>query len=137
MPENPCLRCGACCAHYRVSFYWREADDTPDGTVPLALTEDITPFYRCMRGTNQPTPHCIALTGEPGQDVACSIYARRPSPCREFGVQWRDGWLFYDEDGLARCNAARRAFGLPPLLVERTPGGVTTPPHDVPLPRAG
>ncbi|HBP8873638.1 TPA: YkgJ family cysteine cluster protein, partial [Escherichia coli] len=24
---NPCMRCGACCAFFRVSFYWAEADD--------------------------------------------------------------------------------------------------------------
>ncbi|MEG6657786.1 YkgJ family cysteine cluster protein, partial [Pseudomonas aeruginosa] len=22
--DNPCLTCGACCAHFRVSFYWGE-----------------------------------------------------------------------------------------------------------------
>ncbi|EEX7666747.1 YkgJ family cysteine cluster protein, partial [Escherichia coli] len=23
---NPCMTCGACCAFFRVSFYWAEAD---------------------------------------------------------------------------------------------------------------
>ena len=27
---NPCVTCGACCAHFRVSFYWAEADDGRD-----------------------------------------------------------------------------------------------------------
>ncbi|MBR7358785.1 YkgJ family cysteine cluster protein, partial [Klebsiella pneumoniae] len=22
---NPCMTCGACCAYFRVSFYWAEA----------------------------------------------------------------------------------------------------------------
>ncbi|THB82127.1 YkgJ family cysteine cluster protein, partial [Pantoea allii] len=22
--SNPCVSCGACCAHFRVSFYWAE-----------------------------------------------------------------------------------------------------------------
>lgn len=28
---NPCLDCGICCTHFRISFYWAEADDTPGG----------------------------------------------------------------------------------------------------------
>ncbi|MLR39642.1 YkgJ family cysteine cluster protein, partial [Salmonella enterica subsp. enterica] len=23
---NPCMTCGACCAYFRVSFYWAEGD---------------------------------------------------------------------------------------------------------------
>ncbi len=49
---NPCMTCGACCAYFRVSFYWAEADDA-GGLVPSALTEPLTPFLRCMSGTNQ------------------------------------------------------------------------------------
>ncbi len=40
---NPCMTCGACCAYFRVSFYWAEADDA-GGLVPSALTEPLTPF---------------------------------------------------------------------------------------------
>ena len=40
---NPCMTCGACCAYFRVSFYWAEADDA-GGPVPSALTEPLTPF---------------------------------------------------------------------------------------------
>ena len=50
--HNPCMTCGACCAYFRVSFYWAEASDG-GGTVPVDLTEPLTPFLRCMRGTNQ------------------------------------------------------------------------------------
>lgn len=41
---NPCMTCGACCAYFRVSFYWAEGDDA-SGRVPASLTESITPFY--------------------------------------------------------------------------------------------
>ncbi|ENB3270628.1 YkgJ family cysteine cluster protein, partial [Escherichia coli] len=46
---NPCMTCGACCAFFRVSFYWTEADDA-GGKVSVSLTEQISPFHRCMRG---------------------------------------------------------------------------------------
>ncbi len=26
-PENPCINCGACCAYFRVSFYWAESTE--------------------------------------------------------------------------------------------------------------
>ncbi|EFI5874754.1 YkgJ family cysteine cluster protein, partial [Escherichia coli] len=52
---NPCMTCGACCAFFRVSFYWAEADDA-GGKVPVSLTEQISPFHRCMRGTSQKNP---------------------------------------------------------------------------------
>ena len=56
---NPCMTCGACCAYFRVSFYWAEADDA-GGLVPSALTEPLTPFLRCMSGTNQRQSRCAA-----------------------------------------------------------------------------
>lgn len=59
---NPCMTCGACCAYFRVSFYWAEADDA-GGLVPAALTEPLTPFLRCMSGTNQRQSRCAALSG--------------------------------------------------------------------------
>ncbi|MEJ5225314.1 MAG: YkgJ family cysteine cluster protein [Anaerolineales bacterium] len=113
--ENPCLTCGACCAFARVSFYWGEADDAPGGTVPAALTEDITPFYRAMRGTNQKQPRCIALHGVVGQAAHCTIYEKRPSPCRGFGIQFIDGKVLATPDELAHCNHARAIHGLPPI----------------------
>ncbi|MBL8371091.1 MAG: YkgJ family cysteine cluster protein [Burkholderiaceae bacterium] len=76
-----CQRCGACCAAYRVSFYWAEADDAPGGTVPAGLTLPLGPHLRCMQGTETQPVRCVALRGEVGQRVACSIYDQRPSPC--------------------------------------------------------
>lgn len=40
---NPCMSCGACCAFFRVSFYWAEGSDA-GGCVPVELTEPVSPF---------------------------------------------------------------------------------------------
>ncbi|MDX5332860.1 MAG: YkgJ family cysteine cluster protein, partial [Gammaproteobacteria bacterium] len=61
---NPCVECGACCATFRVSFYWAEADDAPGGTVPADLTARLNAHRRVMQGTDQPEPRCCALEGE-------------------------------------------------------------------------
>lgn len=107
---NSCLQCGACCGFFRVSFYWAEADDG-GGLTPAPLTEPITPFVRCMQGTNsQSHCRCIALEGNIGQTVSCKIYAQRPSPCREFLRSGEHGKENSD------CNRARAGYGLVPLL---------------------
>ena len=98
---HPCQTCGACCASFRVSFYWAEANDAPGGTVPVELTESLTPHLRCMRGTNAKQPRCTALSGQVGQEVACQIYPLRASPCHE--VQLGD----------EQCLKARQKHGLP------------------------
>ena len=103
MSNSPCLDCGACCACYRVSFYWREVSELEVTGVPLALTEKLNHHRMVMLGTNQKSPHCIALQGEIGVAVNCSIYDRRPSPCREF------------EAGTERCREARNKHGLADL----------------------
>ena len=105
---NPCMTCGACCAYFRVSFYWAEADDA-GGLVPSALTEPLTPFLRCMSGTNQRQSRCTALSGEIGESVHCTIYHQRPSPCREFAMSGEGGELN------EACDRARARYGLPPL----------------------
>ena len=105
---NPCMACGACCASYRVSFYWAEADDG-GGTVPAGLTVPVSPFLRAMAGTNQHAPRCVALEGQVGGPCACRIHALRPGPCREFGASWEQG------QHEPRCDAARQKHGLAPL----------------------
>ncbi|HOK94865.1 MAG TPA: YkgJ family cysteine cluster protein [Anaerohalosphaeraceae bacterium] len=107
--ESACLSCGACCAYYRCSFYWAEADSVPGGTVPAALTEKLNDFRLAMRGMSGPNPRCIALLGEVGKSVRCSIYDLRPSVCREFPVAWENG------QPNPRCDKARMAWGLDPL----------------------
>ncbi|WOD13077.1 YkgJ family cysteine cluster protein [Pseudomonas sp. NyZ704] len=114
---SPCLNCGACCATFRVSFYWGETDDSPGGLVPQHLTEQISPFLSCMQGTNQPVPRCTALMGQVGEGVRCNIYEKRSTSCREFA--------WHGENGLSNedCQRARARHGLPPLpdVLERIP----------------
>jgi Fe-S-cluster containining protein len=107
--RNPCLDCGACCAHFRVSFYWNEADPAAGGATPTELTEQLTAHYAVMRGTNRRPRRCIALQGEVGKQVLCAIHASRPSPCRVFQASWSDG--VHNE----HCDRARAAYGLAPL----------------------
>jgi len=103
-----CRNCGACCATYRVSFYWAEADDAPGGWVPAELTQKLTPHTVCMRGTSQHSPRCEQLQGEiPG--ALCGIYSLRPTPCRELEPYTEDGKVS------AQCAKARAAHGLPAL----------------------
>ncbi|QXI29811.1 YkgJ family cysteine cluster protein [Pseudomonas vanderleydeniana] len=105
---NPCLNCGACCSYFRVSFYWGECV-SGGGLVPDELVSQISPSRVAMIGTEGKKPRCTALEGEVGQGVSCSIYNQRSSPCREFDAAWENG------EPNERCDAARAAFGLPPL----------------------
>lgn len=98
--DNPCLACGACCASFRVSFYWGEAASLG---LPDALTEQVTPHIACMAGTNASRPRCAALRGEIGGPVSCGAYGMRPSPCREV------------MPGDAKCARARALHGFPVL----------------------
>jgi len=101
-----CQSCGACCACFRVDFHpvelaggafaWGEG-------VPLAMTVPVTANIVRMAGTDAAAPRCVALAGEIGQAVECTIYAARPSPCREFDTEH------------GACNRARQRCGLPPL----------------------
>ncbi len=85
--DNPCVGCGACCRHFRVSFYHGELDTQPGGYVPAELTTQITPFRACMKGTEAGKGRCVAHQ----EDGRCAIYERRPSVCREFPVFREDG----------------------------------------------
>lgn len=96
---SPCLDCGACCASYRVSFYWAEA---PERGLPEALYEPLGRWYACMRGTASAPVRCAALDGEIGRAVTCTVYEHRPSPCRAL------------QAGDEHCRRARARHGLPP-----------------------
>ena len=124
-PMHPCLACGACCAHYRVSLHWSEADPGLGGVTPAALTEPFGLHQLTMRGTSQPRPHCVALIGAVGQAKGCSIYVRRPSPCRDLKAAWEDG------SPSPQCDRARQAYGLVPLSRQDWP---TLTPTPMPLP---
>lgn len=107
---NPCINCGACCAFFRVSFYWGETTDG-SGRVPAEMTMKVNDFLSCMSGTSGKTVRCSALQGEVGQTVCCSIYEDRSSTCREFEYSWEKG--VHQPD----CDKARAAYGLPPLVM--------------------
>jgi Fe-S-cluster containining protein len=74
-----------------------------EGGVPSAMTVPVTAQLVRMRGTDASPPRCVALDGEVGLAVSCTIYGARPSPCREFDVT-------HDA-----CARARARHGLPPL----------------------
>ena len=112
MEPNHCLACGACCAYYRASFYWTEADDATPGGVPVQLTQKITSARLAMRRTTGADPRCIALEGEIGVNVYCAIYPSRSLICRDFSPSWIDG------SPNEKCDQARLAYGLQPLKPE-------------------
>lgn len=101
-----CQSCGACCVSFRVDFHPAElaggAFAWGEG-VPLAMTLPVTPNIVRMRGTDDAPPRCIALAGQIGEAVNCTIYDGRPSPCREFDIEH------------AACNRARQRCGLPAI----------------------
>jgi uncharacterized protein len=106
---HPCLTCGACCAAYRVSLHWSEAEPTLGGRVPIELTETFGAHQRSMRGTWAKQPHCIALQGTVGETVSCAIYEGRPNACRDLTMSWEDG------SPNPQCDRARALYGLAPL----------------------
>ncbi|MHC6227279.1 YkgJ family cysteine cluster protein [Pseudomonas sp. X10] len=106
--HNPCLSCGACCGHFRVSFFWGECTSA-GGVVPDDLVVQINPTRVAMIGTDSKPCRCIGLEGEIGKQVSCTLYTQRSSPCREFEASWVGG--VHNPS----CDAARAAYGLPPL----------------------
>ena len=105
---NPCLDCGACCGYFRVSFFWGECQSA-GGVVPDDLVVQINPTRVAMIGTDAKPCRCVSLEGEIGKEVACTIYANRSSPCREFEASWEGG--VHNPS----CDDARAAYGLPRL----------------------
>ena len=110
--RHPCQRCGACCAAFRVAFYWAEAMPAKLDGVPEELTAPVRPNILAMRGTDARDPHCIALEGQVGERTSCRIYAQRPSPCRELRASFEDG------THSLQCDRARARYGLAPLTPE-------------------
>lgn len=105
---SPCVSCGACCAHFRVSFHWIECQGS-GGRVPEDLVELVTPSRVAMKGTCGSNPRCVSLQGTVGASVTCGIYGQRSDPCRDFDASWSAG------EHNPRCDAARAAHGLLPL----------------------
>ncbi|MCS6805306.1 MAG: YkgJ family cysteine cluster protein [Acidobacteriota bacterium] len=101
-----CLTCGACCA------YLHQVPVLISDPTPRRLTWQVwdandragAKSYWLRRD-----PHdgqCIALDGQVGERVRCTIYPLRPQSCRAF------------EAGSDRCHAVRRMYGLEPPLSE-------------------
>jgi len=123
--ENPCLSCGVCCSHFRVSFYSGELAGETGGTVPVELTTKIGPLRACMKGTEQGGGRCIALRGTLGQPgIHCAIYPDRPNPCRDYQIWEADGSPNPD------CQRLRAKHGLPPLPHRPDPQAPAAPEHD-------
>lgn len=106
-PISPCSSCGLCCSHFRVSFPVGEIDQQGSNiNVPITFAVKLNDFRAVMKGTEQ-GGRCVALEGECGKEgVKCSIYANRPSVCREFPV--------WDEQGKVnpKCNELREKHSL-------------------------
>lgn len=100
---NTCQQCGACCAHFRVSFYWAEAQHLG---LPDEAVSQVNRTMVCMAGTGGWPPRCHALVGHVGVAVTCTRYAQRPSPCREM------------QPGDDKCLRARAAHGLPAIAAK-------------------
>lgn len=108
--RSVCLTCGACCASFRVSFYWYESDEAVVDCVPTGMTCQVAPLVCAMKGTDGRHPRCMALQGTVGLDVWCTIYKRRPSVCHEVRPSGQDG------AANSWCDRAREIWGLPPLM---------------------
>jgi Fe-S-cluster containining protein len=97
--EALCQSCGACCAY---SADWpRFALETPEEieAIPREVVDDARGTMRCVGD------RCVALHGEVGVGVTCTVYAVRPEVCRAC------------QPGDDSCQLARRRFGLPPLML--------------------
>jgi Fe-S-cluster containining protein len=106
--DNPCVRCGACCASFRVDFACDELQ-SQGGVVPDGLAVALTDHTARMRGTDHAQPRCAALVGTVGRQAHCGIYEWRPAPCRDFGMLAPLG------RGDEACSRARARHAMAPL----------------------
>ncbi|MBL7669572.1 MAG: YkgJ family cysteine cluster protein [Bdellovibrionaceae bacterium] len=106
-----CQDCGACCASFRVCFYWRDAEPEDNPTpVPPGTWSDASHSMRVMNGTDvKHGPRCVSLIGRIGKHVHCDIYENRSSTCRDFSPSYQNGVHN------PKCDEARKKHGLPPL----------------------
>lgn len=89
-----CTTCGACCAW---SDNWPEFTDETDAHmdgIPIELCDCDNGRMKCDGN------RCLALQGDIGKRVSCSIYAHRPLVCREF------------QPGEPGCLMVRKGLGL-------------------------
>lgn len=99
-----CLDCGACCSYFKVYF---KAKDNPEYLKLKDKINIINEDKIFMKGTEKfNSSKCIALEGEVGKCVSCSVYDDRPDVCRKFERILPNGKLN------PRCIQARKAKGL-------------------------
>lgn len=93
--DSPCTSCGACCAY---SHDWPEfcEEDDLEG-IPESMCDCESGRMKCIGD------RCVALVGEIGVAVGCSVYASRPGVCKAF------------EAGSQACAEVRRWFQLEPV----------------------
>jgi len=114
-----CTRCGACCAAERgampgepyVALEPRDLERLPPHPrrnllviktsrfIPV-LKEETWAYDLRTKRNKQGLVTCVALKGEVGKSVSCSLYDVRPSVCRGF------------EPGSKACHEARKCEGL-------------------------
>ncbi|KHL70624.1 ferredoxin [Pseudomonas flexibilis] len=91
-----------------MSFYWGECRSA-GGSVPDDRVVQISPYHAAMIGTDAKPARCVALLGDVGCSVRCTMYEQRSSTCREFEASWANG------QHNPNCDTARAAHGLPPV----------------------
>jgi len=89
-----CQSCGACCAFSREWPRFTTEDDRELDAIPSDLVNPGLSGMRCEGD------RCAALSGEIGAATACSIYAIRPTVCRDCVA------------GDDACLMARSSYGL-------------------------
>lgn len=90
-----CQACGACCSY---SADWPRFSMESDETLALIPEKFVSADLSGMRCDGQ---RCMALSGEIGKFVACTIYDVRPEVCRAC------------MPGDPECLMAREEHGLP------------------------
>ena len=71
-----CQSCGACCSYSADWPRFTLEDDEQLAKIPETLVSADLSGMRCEG------QRCLALSGEIGKHVACTIYAVRPDVCR-------------------------------------------------------
>lgn len=91
--SSPCQSCGACCAYDKnwPRFSLEAEEDL--ALIPPALIAEDQSGMRCDGN------RCLALAGEVGKHVGCTIYGLRPDVCRAC------------LPGDPECNTARAFYG--------------------------
>jgi len=91
-----CTKCGACCRGFDVDLVWS------DHGVPEDMTERTTDNIDLFKMRQHKDGSCVALCGNIGESVSCSVYENRPSVCRDF------------QPGNIQCQLIRIQEGLTP-----------------------